>query len=604
MSAQQRWEFLGGIRDETGAATFRVWAPNVRNVSVVGEFNAWDGRVDRMKLLGDSGVWEARVLGLPNGALYKFELHPHQGPPFLKCDPWARWAQLPPATASRLFTSDFRWSDAEWMCARSREAAASIYELHPQSFKKNATGGFLTWIELALEVVNHVKPLRFSHVELMGVAEHPFGGSWGYQVSGYFAPTARHGSPDEFRTFVDILHQHQLGVIIDWVPAHFPHDDFSLARFDGTALYEHEDPKRGFHPDWGTAIFNLARHEVSDFLLANALYWLEEFHLDGLRVDAVASMLYRDYSRKPGEWVPNQHGGRENEEAVTFFRALHELVHERAPQAMIIAEESTAWPKVTESPLYGGLGFSQKWNMGWMHDVLSYFSKEAIHRKHHHHQLTFGLLYAWSEKFVLPLSHDEVVHEKRSLLSKMPGDEWQRFANLRALYSFMWAHPGRKLLFMGGEFGQVSEWNEAGTLDWASLEIPKHRQVMHLVGRLNELYLEQGALFESDDWPQGFEWIQANCENENVFSFVRRGKNNWREVICVANLSPVVRAGWRLGVPRGGLWAEILNSDAVDFGGSGVTNSPQLAQDKPWDGQPGSIELTLPPLGVLWLQTL
>jgi 1,4-alpha-glucan branching enzyme len=605
------WDRLGAhpMHHQGVAGTaFAVWAPNADGVSVVGDFNSWDGRLHPMRSMGSSGIWELFVPEVGEGSRYKFELHRKGALPALKADPMAFRTEVPPLNASVVHElKHYQWGDEAWVERRAtadwHTSPISIYEVHLGSWMRMPEEGnrSLTYRELAPRLVEHVTRLGFTHVELLPVAEHPFGGSWGYQVSSYFAPSARFGHPDDFRFLVDALHQAGIGVIVDWVPGHFPRDAWALARFDGTALYEHEDPRKGAHPDWGTLIFNFGRNEVRNFLVANALFWVDQYHVDALRVDAVASMLYLDYSRQPGEWVPNRHGGRENEEAITFLRDLNDTLHATSPGVLVMAEESTSWPGVSRATRDGGLGFSHKWNMGWMHDTLAYFAKDPVHRQHHHHQLTFGLMYAYSENFVLPLSHDEVVHGKRSLVSKMSGDEWQKLANLRALYGWMWAHPGKKLLFMGSEFAQWTEWNNDASLDWHLMGFERHAGVAKLVGRLNALYRSEGALYERDFHAGGFQWVQVEGAAENVLAFVRRGRNAWREVLCVANLSPVVRQEWRVGVPAGGWWAEIVNTDAVEFGGSGVVNAPQKADKKPWDGQPGSLVLTLPPLGVVWL---
>lgn len=605
------WDRLGAhpMHHQGVAGTaFAVWAPNAVSVSVVGDFNAWDGRLHPMRSMGTSGIWELFVPEVGEGTRYKFEVRGRRGLLPLKADPLAFRTEVPPLTASVVHDlRHYRWGDTDWLARRAtaewNRSAMSIYEVHLGSWMRSPEEESrpLTYRELAPRLVEHVTKLGFTHVELLPVAEHPFGGSWGYQVTSYYAPSARYGHPDDFRFLVDSLHQAGIGVIVDWVPAHFPRDNWALAHFDGTALYEHEDPRKGSHPDWGTLIFNFGRNEVRNFLVANALFWVDQYHVDGLRVDAVASMLYLDYSRQPGQWVPNRHGGRENEEAISFIRQLNDTLRLVHPGVHVMAEESTAFPAVSRPTSEGGLGFSHKWNMGWMHDTLGYFQKDPIHRKHHHHQLTFGLLYAYSENFILPLSHDEVVHGKGSLLSKMPGDDWRRFANLRALYGWMWAHPGRKLLFMGGELAQWSEWKNEGSLDWHLWQYDRHRQVGDLIARLNALYRTEGSLHEGDTEPQGFQWIQADAADANVYAFVRRGKNAWREIVCIANLSPVVRTGWRVGVPAGGWWGEILNTDAAEFGGSNVRNEPRKATRAPWDQQPGSLVLTLPPLGVLWL---
>jgi 1,4-alpha-glucan branching enzyme len=603
------WERLGahpithqGVR----GTSFVVWAPNAEGVAVVGDFNGWDDRRHSMRTLGASGLWEIFVPGAQPGQRYKFELWPRGGAPFLKADPLAYQTEPPPLSASVICALDrYTWNDASWLEQRRREAQrpqpVSIYEVHLGSWMRRADEGnrSLTYRELAPKLAAHVRALGFTHVEFLPVAEHPFGGSWGYQVSGYYAPSARFGTPDDFKFLVDTLHQNGIGVIVDWVPGHFPRDAFALGQFDGTSIYEHADPRKGAHPDWGTLIFNFSRNEVRNFLVANALVWLEQFHIDGLRVDAVASMLYLDYSRKEGEWLPNQHGGRENEEAIAFLRELNETVRALHPDVTVMAEESTSWPRVSHPVHEGGLGFTHKWNMGWMHDTLKYFEKDPIFRVHHHHQLTFGLMYAYSERFVLPLSHDEVVHGKRSLLQKMPGDDWQKLANLRALYGWMWAHPGKKLLFMGSEFGQVHEWNHDASIEWHLAANPHHAGVMRLLAKLNGLYRTEGALFETDFSAQGFQWVQADCAAENVYTFVRRGRNAWREVVCVANLSPLVRE-WRVGVPGGGWWAEVLNTDASEFGGSNVVNTPRKAEHHPTEGQPASLVVRLPPLGVAY----
>jgi 1,4-alpha-glucan branching enzyme len=602
------WERLGAhprLHQGVQGTSFVVWAPNAEGVSVVGDFNRWDSRRHLLRSLGASGLWEIFVPGVGEGHRYKYELRPRGGAPFLKADPMAFRTEPPPLTASVVHDlKRYRWHDETWLKHRGQGDPAtkpmSIYEVHLASWMRVPEDGnrSLSYRELATRLADHCDKLGFTHVELLPVAEHPFGGSWGYQVSGYYAPTARFGDPDDFRHLVDALHARGIGVIVDWVPGHFPRDAWALGRFDGTALYEHEDPRKGAHPDWGTLIFNFGRNEVRNFLVANALFWLEQYHVDGLRVDAVASMLYLDYSRKEGEWVPNSRGGRENEEAISFLQELNEAVRQQHPGVHVIAEESTSWPRVSRRD---GLGFTHKWNMGWMHDTLSYFQKDPIYRQHHHHQLTFGLVYQYSEDFVLPLSHDEVVHGKRSLLQKMPGDDWQKFANLRALYAWMWAHPGKKLLFMGGEFAQWAEWNHDSSLDWHLADFGPHQGVLQLVTRLNALYRAEGALHEGDFWPRGFQWIQPDAATANVYAFVRRGHNAWREIVCVANLSPVVKQDWRVGVPAGGWWGEVLNTDALEFGGSGVVNAPRKAEPKAWEGQPGSLTITLPPLGVVWL---
>jgi 1,4-alpha-glucan branching enzyme len=587
-----------------------------------------------MRSLGSSGVWELFIPGPVSGARYKYELVTSEGRRILKADPMAYATESPPGTASVIAAPPaHQWGDAEWMSTRGLEARwerpLSVYEVHLGSWRwiHDDSAGWrpMTYLELAEHLPDYVAGLGFTHVEMMPVAEHPFGGSWGYQVSAYYAPTARYGSPDDFRALVDALHRRGIGVIVDWVPAHFPRDEFALASFDGTALYEHADPRKGTQPDWGTLVFNFGRNEVRNFLVANALYWLEDFHIDGIRVDAVASMLYLDYSRKEGEWIPNQFGGRENLEAVAFLKEVNEVVYAYHPGAMTIAEESTAWPAVSRPTYLGGLGFGFKWNMGWMHDTLDYFSRDPIFRRYHHNDLTFGLVYAWQENFVLPLSHDEVVHGKGSLLGKMPGDPWQQRANLRALFAWMWAHPGKQLLFMGGELGQTTEWSHDHSLDWYLLHDPAHLGIQGLVRSLNAAYLDHPALWQRDFSDEGFRWVDASDTDNSVLSFLRMGTGARQAlfsersgqssgpqggppppgidvVLCVANLTPVPQRHYRIGVPVAGRWVEVLNTDAGEFGGSGVGNSGQVwASETSWHGLTASLDLTLPPLGVLWL---
>ena len=589
---------------------FAVWAPNARRVSVVGDFNAWDGRRHPMRKRHGVGVWELFVPGLEAGTLYKYEVLGAHGDLLpLKADPVAQAHQNPPATASIASGEHrHRWQDTDWTATRPerqrRDKPISIYELHLGSWRRSGDGEMLDYDTLAELLVPYVQDMGFTHVELLPVTEHPFSGSWGYQPIGLFAPTRRFGPPEAFARFVDRLHQAGIGVIMDWVPAHFPSDAHGLVRFDGTALYEHDDPRLGFHKDWNTLIYNFGRTEVANFLQASALYWLDRFHIDGLRVDAVASMLYLDYSREPGEWIPNRYGGNENIDAVEFLRVTNASVAARHAGALTIAEESTAWPGVSRPIEDGGLGFDFKWNMGWMHDTLDYMSRDPIHRRHHHHQMTFGMVYAYSENFVLPLSHDEVVHGKGSLLGKMPGDRWQKFANLRAYLSFMWTHPGKKLLFMGGEFAQEREWNHDQSLDWHLLSDESHRGVQSLLRDLNRLYREVPALHELDCEPAGFEWLEANDADNSVFSFLRRGRGDAAPVIVVSNMTPVPRQGYRVGVPdAGGGWRELLNSDARTYGGSGVGNDFRIAtQPVGWHGRSHSIEIDLPPLGTVILQ--
>ena len=593
--------------------SFAVWAPDARRVSVVGDFNDWDGQRHMLRRL-ESGVWELFVPGIAAGALYKLEVLGKSGELVLKSDPFGRSMELRPSTASRVFASRFAWSDEAWMERRRASDMVgeplSIYEAHLGSWRHHAGDqrhagrpNWLSYRELASQLVPYVRDLGFTHVELLPVMEHPFDGSWGYQVGAYFAPTSRYGDPDDLRHFIDACHAEGIGVILDWVPAHFPKDSFALGRFDGTALYEHLDARQGEHRQWGTYVFNYDRHEVRNFLIANALYWIDEFHVDGLRADAVASMLYLDYAAEDeSQWTPNIHGGRENLGAVSFLRELCDAVRSRFPGAMVIAEESTSWPGVTHATLTGGLGFHFKWNMGWMHDTLRYFKKDPIHRSFHHDKLTFGLMYAFSERFLLPLSHDEVVHEKGSLLSKMAGDRWQQFANLRALYAYMWAHPGKQLLFMGGEFGQWEEWDEAGQLAWHYASEPEHAGVARLVSDLNAAYRARPALWEADHRPRGFAWIDCNDNSQSVISFIRYPKRGQDYVAVVANLTPLPRVGYRVGVPQRAVHHEILNTDADVYGGSGMGNMGRVAiQDVPAHGFEHSLELTLPPLSVLWL---
>ncbi len=608
---EQMWERLGAhVREIDGVAgtSFAVWAPAAQAVSVVGDFNFWDGRIHPMRSLGSSGVWELFLPGVGHGAVYKYEIIAPDGEVRLKADPVAFATELPPKTASVVHDSSYEWADAEWLEARrasnSLDGPMSIYEVHLGSWRLNPLEGnrSLSYLELADELSAYALDMGFTHIELLPVMAHPFTGSWGYQVTGYFAPTPRFGTPDDFRRFVDRLHANGVGVILDWVPAHFPRDDFALARFDGTALYEHADPRRGAHPDWGTLVFNFGRHEVRNFLVSNALFWLRDYHADGIRVDAVASMLYLDYSREDGQWVPNQFGGNEDLEAVEFLKEFNEVAYAREPGIISAAEESTAWPGVSRPTYLGGLGFGFKWNMGWMHDTLAYFQQDPVYRRWHHHELTFSLVYAFTENFILPLSHDEVVHGKGSLLNKMPGDRWQKLANLRALYAYMWAHPGKKLLFMGQEFAQEAEWSHERSLDWHLLENPEHGGIQSLVRDLNRVYKAEPALWEMDFDGTGFWWIEANAAEDNVFAFARRTKDSERVVVFAANLSPVVRHGYRIGLPRSGRWREALNTDSSYYGGSDQGNLGGVeAEGLAWHGQPFSAEFTLPPLGVVWL---
>ncbi len=607
----QAWKVLGArlkTIDGVAGCLFAVWAPAVQRVSVVGDFNEWDGRRNPMRCRGTSGIWELFIPGLIAGHAYKYEILGSHGQLVRKTDPYARQMFLRPETTSCIAEEETHtWADDDWIDARSRfdwqHSPISMYELHAGSWRRHADGGFYTWTELADELIPYVQDLGYTHIQLMPIAEHPLDASWGYQVSGYYAPTARFGSPDDFRAFVDACHQAGLGVLLDWVPGHFPKDDFALARFTGEPVYEHADPRRGEHQDWGTLIFDFGRNEVRNFLVANALYWLEEFHIDGLRVDAVASMLYLDYSRKPGEWLPNQYGGRENIEAIQFLREMNTEVHGRFPGVLTIAEESTAWPAVSRPVELGGLGFSMKWNMGWMNDSLDYIEKEPVFRKYQHNQLTFSQVYAWTENFVLPLSHDEVVHMKKSLLDKMPGDTWQRFANLRLFYAWQYAHPGKKLLFMGGEFGQWNEWNEAAPLDWMLLDFPAHDSIRTLLHDLNNLYRNEPALHEYDFDPRGFRWIDCHDADQSVLSLVRQGRDPDAQIVALFNFTPVPRYHYRIGVPSGAAWCEVLNSDSEYYGGSNLGNGyPLQPQNLPWMGFDHSVEVLLPPLGGIFLK--
>ncbi len=606
---EQLWEVLGAhVREYPGplgsvvGTSFAVWAPNARGVRVVGDFNHWDGRGHPMRSLGSTGIWELFVPGVGDGTFYKFEVHGADGVHRLKADPLAQATEPPPATASRVFTSRHVWEDDAWMQARAtsnpHQGAMSTYEVHLGSWRPG-----LSYLQLADELVSYVSDLGFTHVELLPVAEHPYVPSWGYQVTGYYAPTSRFGSPDEFRHLVDRLHQAGIGVLVDWVPGHFPKDEWALAKFDGTSLYEHADPRRGEQLDWGTLIFDFGRSEVRNFLVANAVYWLEEFHIDGLRVDAVASMLYLDYSRKDGEWLPNVYGGRENLEAVAFLQEANATVYKRVPGVVTIAEESTDWPGVTRATHLGGLGFGFKWNMGWMHDSLAYISHEPVHRQWHHNEMTFALMYAWSEQYVLPLSHDEVVHGKGSLLRKVPGDRWQQLATLRAYLAFMWAHPGKKLLFMGAELAQEAEWSESRALDWWLLDHADHRGVHHCVRDLNRVYRETPAMWQRDLEPTGFEWIDANDASGNTLSFLRFDHDGGA-VACIANFAAMPHENYRVGLPWAGTWEEVLNTDADVYNGSGVGNFGGVeATLDPWHARPASAAVRVPPLGTVWLRS-
>jgi 1,4-alpha-glucan branching enzyme len=605
------YERLGAhlsTQDGHPGVTFAVWAPNARRVSIVGDFNRWDGRLYPMRTMGASGIWELFVPDIGTGAVYKFEIKTPDGALRLKADPYAFAMEIPPKSGSVIWdTGKYKWGDGEWMSERSlrepRRSPLAIYEVHLGSWMRIEKDGdrWLTYGELADRLVKHAKEFGYTHIELMPVAEHPFDGSWGYQVTGYFAPTARHGTPDDFRLFVDVCHRNGIGVILDWVPAHFPKDDHSLRWFDGTALYEHLDPRQGEQPEWGTLVFNFGRNEVRNFLLANALFWLDEYHIDGLRVDAVASMLYLDYSKKPGEWVPNRFGGKENLEAIEFLRRLNEAVYGQFPGCFTIAEESTSWQGVTLPTYLGGLGFGFKWNMGWMHDTLRYFGKDPIHRSFHHNDLTFSMLYAYSENFVLPLSHDEVVHGKKSLLSKMPGDKWQKFANLRLLMAYMYTYPGKKLLFMGAELAPDDEWDHDRGLGWDIESDPLRRGLQKFLKDIGSLYRENPALWESDHDPQGFSWIDCRDWRQSVVSYIRSCSNG--HLVCVFNLTPVVRHDYRVGTPEANAYRERLNTDSELYGGGNLGNMGEVRVDPiPFHCYPQSVSLTLPPLGCLILE--
>ncbi|BBU21861.1 1,4-alpha-glucan branching protein GlgB [Mycobacterium xenopi] len=606
---ERLWEVLGAHpRSFTTAdgvvegVSFAVWAPNAKGVSLIGDFNHWNGNDAPMRVLGSSGVWELFWPGFPPGGLYKFRVHGADGLVTDRADPFAFATEVPPHTASKVTSSSYTWGDGEWMTQRARRNPVfepmSTYEVHLGSWRPG-----LGYRELARELTDYVVKQGFTHVEMLPVAEHPFAGSWGYQVTSYYAPTSRFGSPDEFRALVDALHQAGIGVIVDWVPAHFPKDAWALGRFDGTALYEHSDPKRGEQLDWGTYVFDFGRPEVRNFLVANALYWLQEFHVDGLRVDAVASMLYLDYSRPAGGWTPNIYGGRENLEAVQFLQEMNATAHKVAPGIVTIAEESTSWPGVSRPTSVGGLGFSMKWNMGWMHDTLHYMSRDPIYRSYHHHEMTFSMLYAFSENFVLPLSHDEVVHGKGTLWDRMPGNDHMKAAGVRSLLAYQWAHPGKQLLFMGQEFGQRAEWSEQRGVDWFQLEEDSFSTgILRLVRDLNEIYRSHPALWSQDSSPEGYSWIDANDSANNVLSFLRYGTDG-SVMACVFNFAGVEHSGYRLGLPSAGRWREVLNTDATDYRGGGIGNLGGVdATEEPWHGRPASAVLVLPPSSALWLE--
>jgi len=598
-----------GCHLREGGAHFAVWAPNARSVSVTGEFNGWDTSAHPCAMRSDgSGIWERFVPGVVRGQTYKYrivsKLSNFEAD---KADPFAFFAETPPQTASRAWTLDYEWGDGDWMAARGArnglDGPIAIYEVHLGSWRRKDGAHFLSYREAAYELAEYVRDTGFTHVELLPVTEHPFYGSWGYQTTGYFAPTSRYGMPQDFMYFVDVLHRHGIGVILDWVPSHFPSDGHGLAYVDGTYLYEHADPKQGYHPEWNSYIFNYGRHEVRAFLLSSALFWLDKYHIDGLRVDAVASMLYLDYGRKNGEWVPNRFGGKENLEAIDFLRTLNQGVYRDHPDLQTIAEESTAWPMVSRPAYVGGLGFGMKWNMGWMHDTLDYLRVDPVFRRYHHNRLTFSIWYAFTENFVLPLSHDEVVHGKGSLIGKMPGDTWQQFASLRALYGYMWGHPGKKLLFMGGEFGQRREWTHDDSLEWWVMQYPEHAGLRQWVADLNRVYRAEPALHQVDFDQAGFEWIDANDADASVISFVRKSRAGQQSMVVVCNFTPVLRTNYIIGVPRAGYWREILNSDSLSYGGSGRGNLGGLETSPVAShGRFQSLALTLPPLSAVFLK--
>jgi 1,4-alpha-glucan branching enzyme len=602
------YDFLGHHARASGGVDFAVWAPNARAVSVIGDWNHWSAGADSLALSDmGNGIWTGYAEHAQHGQSYKYRIESnYNGYTVEKADPFAFYSELPPATASRIWALDYEWGDAAWMSSRGPKnalaAPMAIYELHPGSWRRNGSD-FLNYRELAHQLADYMAEMGFTHVELMPVTEHPFYGSWGYQTTGYFSPTSRYGTPQDFMYFVDYMHQRGIGVLLDWVPSHFPTDQHGLQFFDGTHLFEHADPRQGFHPEWNSSIFNYGRNEVRSFLISSGLFWLDRYHIDGLRVDGVASILYLDYARKAGEWIPNKNGGRENLEAVEFLRSLNRAAYREFPDTVTIAEESTAWPGVSRPTEMDGLGFGMKWNMGWMHDSLDYMAEDPVNRKYHHSEMTFSMVYAFNENFVLPLSHDEVVYGKHSLIDKMPGDDWQKFANLRALYGFMWAHPGKQLLFMGGEFGQRREWTHEGQLEWWVCDLPDHKGLKRFVAELNRVYKATPALYQLDFVGTGFEWVVSDDAEKSVFAFLRKPADTSSPVLVVVNMTPVPRTNYLVGVPSAGCWREILNSDASEFGGAGwgnqgvVESNPVGAQ-----GRPNSLCLTLPPLSTVILE--
>jgi len=602
------YEKLGCQYINDDQAHFAVWAPNARAVSVIADFNGWNAGAHVLNPRWDgSGIWETTVAGVHPGAAYKYRITSEYQQTLEKGDPFAFYWEEAPRTASRAWRLDYEWRDQKWMAERARanalDAPMAMYELHVGSWRRTSDGQFLGYRGIAEPLVEHLKSTGFTHVEIMPITEHPFYGSWGYQTTGYFAPTSRYGTPQDFMYLVDMLHQNGIGVILDWVPSHFPNDEHGLYRFDGTHLYEHADPRQGYHPDWNSAIFNYGRNEVRAFLMSSALFWLERYHIDGLRVDAVASMLYLDYARKDGEWIPNKYGGRENLGAIHFLRTLNEAVYRDHPDTQMIAEESTAWPMVSRPTYLGGLGFGLKWNMGWMHDTLRYMRENPVHRKYHHGELTFSLVYAFHENFVLPLSHDEVVYGKGSLIGKMPGDTWQQFANLRLLYGYMWSHPGKKLLFMGGEFGQRREWQHEESLEWWVLQYPEHAGLMRWISDLNRVYASEPALYQLDFDPNGFEWIDCCDSEKSTLAFIRKSRNSESVILVACNFTPVPRENYLLGVPSAGHWREIINSDAAIYGGSDRGNFGGVdSHPVPAHGRYHAIRITLPPLGVVFFK--